>query len=141
MLISITTPLTIGFEKMVNIKKALVSLAMATALVMSSSAFAAGATDAKVRAAGEGALAKVEEAASLQAKGADKAEIANVLSEVRQLQKEFRFEGTERLRQKAGDKLRIARSQVEEGDAGAAATLNELVAMYKEMMKLYNAAH
>lgn len=126
---------------MLNIKKALISLAMASALIISSNAFAEGATDAKVRAAGEGALAKVEEAASLQAKGADKAEISSALSEVRQLQKEFRFEGTERLRQKAGDKLRIARKQVEDGDAGAAASLNELVDMYKEMMKLYNAAH
>ncbi|MCQ8130956.1 hypothetical protein [Methylomonas rivi] len=126
---------------MVNIKKALVSLVMATALIMSSTAFAEGATDAKVRAAGEGSLAKIQEAVSLQAKGADKAEISSALGEVRQLQKEFRFEGTERLRQKAGDKLRIARKQVDEGDAGAAATLNELLDMYKEMMKLYNAAH
>ena len=126
---------------MEKFRKTLASLVMTTALVMSSSAFAEGATDAKVRAAGEGALAKVEEAASLQAKGADKADISAALSEVRQLQKEFRFEGTERLRQKAGDKLRIARSQVESGDAGAAATLKELLDMYKEMMKLYNAAH
>ncbi|PPD33412.1 MAG: hypothetical protein CTY19_07790 [Methylomonas sp.] len=126
---------------MVKIKKALVSLVMTTALVMSSSAFAAGATDAKVRAAGEGALAKIEEAASLQAKGADKAEIIAALGEVRQLQKEFRFEGTERLRQKAGEKFRVVKEQVESGDAAATSSLNELVAMYKEMMKLYNAAH
>ena len=126
---------------MKNFKKALVSLIMTSALVMSSSAFAEGVSDAKVKAAGEGALAKIEEAASLQAKGADKEEIGKALSDARQLQKEFRYEGTERLRQKAGDKLRIARSQVESGDAEAAATLKELQDMYKEMMKIYNAAH
>lgn len=126
---------------MKKFKKALVSLIMTSALVMSSSAFAEGASDAKVKAAGEGALAKVEEAVSLQAKGADKEEIGKALSDVRQLQKEFRYEGTERLRQKAGDKLRIARSQVESGDAEAATTLKELQDMYQEMMKIYNAAH
>lgn len=126
---------------MKNFKKALVSLIMTSALVMSSSAFAEGVSDAKVKAAGEGALAKIEEAASLQAKGADKEEIGKALSDARQLQKEFRYEGTERLRQKAGDKLRIARSQVDSGDAEAAATLKELQDMYKEMMKIYNAAH
>lgn len=126
---------------MEKFRKVFVSLAMTTALVMSSSAFAAGATDAKVRAAGEGALAKVEEAVSLQAKGADKTAVEDALKEVRQLQKEFRFEGTERLRQKAGDKLKVARSQVESGDAAAATSLQELLDMYKEMMRIYNAAH
>ena len=126
---------------MEKFRKVLVTLAMTTALVMSSSAFAGEATDAKVRAAGEGALAKVEEAVSLQAQGADKEAVEDALKEVRQLQKEFRFEGTERLRQKAGDKLRVARSQVKDGDAAAAATLQELLDMYKEMMTLYNAAH
>jgi len=122
-------------------KKALVSLVMSTALVISSSAFAEGATDAKVRESGEGALAAMEKAVSLQAQGADKEAVGDALREVRQLQKEFRFEGTERLRQKAGDKLRIARSQVKDGDPAATATLEELLAMYKEMMTMYNAAH
>ena len=122
-------------------KKALVSLIMSAALVMSSSAFAEGATDENVRAAGEGTLAAVEEAVSLQAQGADKEEVSNALREARNLQKEFRFEATERMRQKAGDKLRVARSQVKDGDPAAAATLEELLAMYKEMMTMYNAAH
>lgn len=126
---------------MEKFRKVLVSLAMTTALVMSSSAFAGEATDAKVRAAGEGALAKVQEAVNLQAQGADKDAVEDALKEVRQLQKEFRFEGTERLRQKAGDQLRVARTQVKDGDAAAAATLQELLDMYKEMMTLYNAAH
>lgn len=126
---------------MKNFRKALVSLAMTAALVVSSSVFASEATDAKVRAAGEGALAKVEEAVNLQTQGADAADVEAALKEVRQLQKEFRFEGTERLRQKAGDKLRVVRKQVQNGDAEAANSLQELLAMYQEMMKLYNAAH
>lgn len=126
---------------MVNIKKVLVSLGLAATLALSSNAFAEGVTDAKVKAAGEGALAKVEEALNLQSSSADKAQVLDALKEVRQLQKEFRYEGTERLRQKAGDRLRIARNQVEAGDAEATATLQELVEMYKEMMKVYNAAH
>jgi large subunit ribosomal protein L7/L12 len=126
---------------MITIRKILVAVAMTATLALSPSAFAESATDAKVRAAGEGSLAKMEEAASLQSQGADKQQIADAVREVRQLQKEFRFEGTEILRQKANDKLRIARSQVEKGDAGVSATLQELVGMYKEMMKLYYAAH
>lgn len=125
---------------MVNIKKALVSLAMATALVASSSAFA-NASDAVVRAAGEGTVAAMEKAVSLTAEGADKDQVEDALREARSLQKEFRFEGTERLRQKAGDKMRIARAQVKDGDAAAAATLQELLDMYKEMMQVYNANH
>ncbi|WAR44848.1 hypothetical protein [Methylomonas rapida] len=126
---------------MKKFKKALVSLIMTSALVMSSSAFAEGMSEASVRAAGEGALAKIEEAVSLQEAGADKAEVNKALSEVRQMQKEFRYEGSERLRQKAGDKLRVARTQVESGDADAAASLKELRDMFKEMMQIYNAAH
>lgn len=122
-------------------KKAFISLLMTTALAMSSSAFAEGATDAKVRASAEGTLAKMEEAIKLQAQGADKSEVLNALSEVRQLQKEFRFEGTERLRQKAGDKLRIARKDVESGDANATTSLGDTMSLYQEMMKLYNASH
>ncbi len=125
---------------MVNIKKALVSLVMATALIMSSTAFA-GASDEVVRAAGEGTVAAMEKAVSLNAEGADKDQVEDALREARGLQKEFRFEGTERLRQKAGDKMRIARAQVKDGDAGAAATLQELLDMYKEMMQVYNANH
>ncbi len=121
------------------IKKTLASMAIATAL-FSTSAFAAGG-DAKVRAAGEETVAKVEEAVSLAEKGADKAEILKILSEVRQSQKEFRYEQTERLRQKAGDKLKSAKEELESGNANAAATLKATLDLYKEMLKVYNAAH
>lgn len=122
------------------IKKTLASLVVMMALG-STSAMAAGAGDAKVRAAGEGAIAKMQEAVSLTEKGADKAEVLAALSDVRQLQKEFRYEQTERLRQKAGDKLRIGRDEVEKGDANAKATLAAALDIYKEMMVVYSAAH
>lgn len=122
------------------IRKILTTLAI-TATLASSSAFAESASDAKVRAAAEGTVAKVEEAVSLQEKGADKAEVLKALSEVRQLQKEFRFEGTERLRQKTGDSLKVARDQVEKGDANALEGLKITLAGYQEMLKLYKAAH
>jgi len=126
---------------MENFKKALISLVMSIALVMSSSAFAEGATDAKVRASGEETVAAVEKALSLQEQGADKEEVGDALREARSSQKEFRFEGTERLRQKAGDKMRVARQQVKDGDPAATETLKELLAMYQEMMTMYKAAH
>lgn len=126
---------------MINFRKVLVSLVMTAAVAVSSPAISSEATDAKVRAAGEGALAKVEEAVNLQTQGADAADVEAALKEVRQLQKEFRFEGTERLRQKAGDKLRVVRKQVKAGDAEANDSLQELLAMYQDMMTKYNAAH
>lgn len=126
---------------MANIRKILASLVMTSALVLSSNAFAEGAADVVVRQAGEGTVAAMEKAVSLNAAGASKEEVEDALREARGLQKEFRFEGTERLRQKAGDKMRVARSQVKDGDPAATATLQELLGMYKEMMQVYSANH
>lgn len=122
------------------LKKTLASLFLMMALV-STSAMAAGASDAQVRAAGENTIAKMQEAVSLAEKGADKAEILAALGEVRQSQKEFRYEQTERLRQKAGDRLRVAREAVEKGDASATESLKATLDVYKEMMTVYSAAH
>ena len=120
-------------------KKILVSLLMTTALVSTSvSANADG--NAKVRAAGEATIAKVEEAIALAEKG-EKAEVLKALGDVRQAQKEFRYEQTERLRQKAGDKLKAAKEEVENGDANAINSLKATLAFYKEMMVIYSAAH
>jgi hypothetical protein len=121
-------------------KKTLASLLMMSALV-STSALANKDRDAGVRAAAETTLAKVEEAVSLVEKGAAKEDVLKVMADVRQAQKEFRYEQTERLRQKAGDKLKIARDQVESGDAQAAASLKAALELYKEMMVIYKAAH
>ena len=122
------------------IKKTLVTLLMTSALV-STSAMANADGNAKVRAAGEATIAKVEEAIALAEKKADKAEILKVLGDVRQAQKEFRYEQTERLRQRAGDKFKAAKDEVENGDAKAVETLKATLALYKEMMVVYLAAH
>ncbi|ATG91900.1 hypothetical protein [Methylomonas koyamae] len=123
------------------VKKTLASFLVIAAALVSTSANANSAGDAKVRAAAEGTVAKVEEAVSLLDKGADKAEVLKALGEVRQLQKEFRYEQTERLRQKAGDKLKVARDEIEKGDANGAASLKATLELYKEMLKVYLAAH
>lgn len=124
-----------------NMKKTLVSLLM-TAAIASTSAFAEEATTVSVRAAAEGTVAKVEAAADLLAKSGDKEEILKLLGEARQLQKEFRYEQTERLRQKAGGFLRNARELVGNGDnQNAAAALKETLATYKSMLDIYNASH
>jgi large subunit ribosomal protein L7/L12 len=118
---------------------------LAAALVLSAlaaaPAMAAGAGDAKVLAAGEATLAKTQEAVDLLEKGGDKEQVLALFSEIRQSQKEFRYEQTERLRQKAGDSLRHAREELESGDSKALADLKTTLATFQEMMKVYKAAH
>jgi large subunit ribosomal protein L7/L12 len=121
-------------------KKTLASLFMMLAFI-STSALANSAGDAKVRAAGELTLAKTQEALDLLEKGGDKAEVLKLLSEIRQSQKEFRYEQTERLRQKAGNYLKDAREELEKGDANAVINLKATLNAYKEMMVVYSAAH
>ena len=123
-----------------TIKKTLAFLLMTSALV-STSAFANKDRDASVRAAAESTLAKTQEAVNLLEKGGNKEEVLNILSDVRQLQKEFRYEQTERLRQKAGNYLKIAREELEKGDANALSNLKLTLDTYKEMMTIYKAAH
>ena len=116
--------------------------AIAAFAAFTSNVYAEAAGEAQVRAAAEGTVAKLEEAVGLAEKGADTAELVKVINEARQLQKEFRYEGTERLRQKANDKLRIAREAFEGGDKQAADTnLKAALATYQEMVKIYKAAH
>ncbi|MGZ4954921.1 MAG: hypothetical protein ACXV8Q_07390 [Methylobacter sp.] len=127
------------------LKKIVVSVAIAMSLTaMSSTAFAAEKKDpnAVVREAAEGTIAKIEEAISLIEKGGSKEETSNTIAEARQLQKEFRYELTERLRQRANDKLRVAREAVENGDTKSAEeTLKASLAQFKEMKVTYDAAH
>ena len=126
-------------------KKIAVSLVMAMSMAaISSTAFAAEEKDknAVVREAAEGTISKIEEAISLIDKNSDKAEIIKVIGDARQLQKEFRYEPTERLRQKANDKLKVARESVESGDTQAAEeTLKVTLATFKEMKVTYDASH
>ncbi|MDD5275866.1 MAG: hypothetical protein PHR16_07260 [Methylovulum sp.] len=125
------------------LKKIAVSLLMAASMTaVSSTAFAAPEGAAVVKAAAEGTVAKIEEAVNLVEKGGDKAEIVKAINEARQLQKEFRYELTERQRQKANDKLRIARDAFEKGEMQPAeATLKAALASFQEMLSTYNAAH
>lgn len=127
------------------LNKIVVSVAIAMSMTaISSTAFAAEKKDgnAVVREAAEGTIAKIEEAISLIEKGAGKEEISNTIAEARQLQKEFRYELTERLRQRANDKLRVAREAVENGDTKSAEeTLKASLAQFKEMKVTYDAGH
>ncbi|MDD5411063.1 MAG: hypothetical protein PHF31_06560 [Methylobacter sp.] len=126
-------------------KKIAVSLVMALSMAaISSTAFAAEEKNknAVVREAAEGTITKIEEAISLIDKNGDKAEIIKVIGDARQLQKEFRYELTERLRQKANDKLKVARESVESGDnQSAEETLKATLVTFKEMKTIYDAAH
>jgi len=128
---------------MKNLKQTLISIAMAATLAMASSPIFAEATgEAKVREAAEGSIAKIVEAVSLVEKGADKKEIIKAINDARQLQKEFRYELTERQRQKANDKLRVARDGFENGELQPAeAKLREALANFIEMKQMYDANH
>lgn len=127
------------------IKKIAVSVVIAMSMAtISSTAFAAEKKDpnAVVREAAEGTIAKIEEAISLVEKGGNKEAASNAIAEARQLQKEFRYEVTERLRQRANDKLRVAREAVENGDnKSAEETLKASLAQFKEMKVTYDAGH
>lgn len=99
------------------IKKIALSVAMVSAFAaVSAPAFAAEEhkdKNAVVRAACEGTGVKLQEAISIAEKSSDKAAFIAAIGEARQLQKEFRYEQTERLRQKLNDKLRAARESAD----------------------------
>lgn len=98
--------------------------------------------NAAVKAAATETVTKLNEAVAIAEGNGDKAAFIAAIGEVRQAQKEFRYEQTERLRQKLNDKLRVAREAAEKGtiqDAGTAT--KEASAILKEMMEIYNAAH
>lgn len=127
------------------LNKIAVSAAIALSMTaISSTAFAAEKKDgnAVVREAAENTIAKIEEAISLIEKGASKEDTSTTIAEARQYQKEFRYEQTERLRQRANEKLRIAREAVDNGDTKSAEeTLKASLAQFKEMKVTYDAGH
>jgi large subunit ribosomal protein L7/L12 len=122
------------------VKKTLATLLVSTAL-FSATAFANSAGDAKVRAAGEDTVSKMNAAVDLLEKGGNKDEVLKLLADVRQAQKDFRYEHTERLRQKAGNSLKAGREELEKGDAKALADLKTARDQYKEALTTYLAAH
>ena len=120
------------------LKKVLVTLVMA---VVSSTAFAAPKGEAEVKAAIENTITSIT-AAQAAAKAGDLSGVSKDIADARQAQKEFRFEGTERQRQKANDKLRAAREAFEAGDTAAGdAGLAEALKSFTEMKAVYDASH
>lgn len=124
------------------LKKALISLVVSASMaVVSSAAFAAPKGEAAVKAAIENTLSSIT-AAQEAAKSGDLSGVTKSINEARQAQKEFRFENTERQRQKANDKLRAAREAFEAGDTAAGeAGLAEALKSFTEMKAKYDLTH
>jgi hypothetical protein len=98
--------------------------------------------NAVVRAAAEGTITKLQEAIAVAEKHGTVPEMLTLINEARQLQKEFRYEQTERLRQNGNNHLRAAREALDQGnlaDAGEAA--KKALEVFSEMYKTYAAAH
>jgi hypothetical protein len=72
---------------------------------------------------------------------ADKKAFVAKIGEARQSQKEYRYEQTERLRQKLNDKLRGARESADLGMGEALSETKAALAILDEMDVIYNAAH
>lgn len=126
------------------LKKVALSIAMVAAFAaVSAPAFAEEHKDknAVVRAAGDNAGIKLQEAIAIAEKNGDKAEFIAAIGEARQAQKEFRYEQTERLRQKLNDKLRVAREAADENLEQAGAAAKDALAILTEMKQIYEAAH
>jgi hypothetical protein len=121
------------------VKKIIIAAVIATASV---TAFAESAGDAKVRAALEDTIDKVEDAIKFSEENGSNEAVIGAISNARQAQKEFRFEGTERQRQKANEKLRLARESFQQGNkAAGTAALKEVLISFNEMKKTYNLTH
>ncbi|MDD2660003.1 MAG: hypothetical protein PHY54_10065 [Methylococcales bacterium] len=124
------------------LKKVLVSLVMTASItIVSTAAFAAPKGEAEVKAAIENTISSIE-AAQAASKSGDLSGISKDIADARQAQKEFRFEGTERQRQKANDKLRAAREAFEKGDTAAGDVgLAEALKSFTEMKAKYDLTH
>ncbi len=121
------------------IKKVLLAAVLTSASV---TAFAESPGDAKVRAALNGTIDKIEAAIKFAEQGGSDEAINETIGEARQLQKEFRFEGTERQRQRANEVLRKARESAKEGKkAEATAALKDALKSFQEMEVIYNQTH
>ena len=127
---------------MIVLKKGLVSLVMAASLaVVSSSALAAPEGEAKVKEAIESTLSGI---ATSQAdiKAGDMEAASKDILLAAQASKEFRFEITERQREKATNLLKGARKSVQDGNATAATEgLEKALASFSEMKAKYDLTH
>jgi hypothetical protein len=129
------------------LKKIAVTLVMAASmLAVSSTTFAAAKEhkdlNAVVEQAGKNTEAALLLAKSLLEKGGESDQIAKALNDARQHQKEFRYEQTERLRQKLNDQLSHARKAFDDNNNEKALDhVNKALALYAEMKVIYDKAH
>lgn len=134
-------------QNMKVLKKIAVAFAMTLSMAaVSSSAIAAEAhkdMNAVVLEAAKKTEASLLEAKELLEKGGDTTEqIKNLLNEARQSVKEFRYEQTERLRQKLNDKLKTAREAFLKNDnTKTLSDIEDALKIYTEMKKIYDAGH
>lgn len=124
------------------LNKTLISLAMAAFMsVISSTAFAAPSGEAEVKAAIEATLSGIK-AAQAASKSGDLSGISKDILDAANASKEFRFEITERQRQKATKILKAARKSFEAGDTEAGdAQLAESLKLFTEMKAKYDLTH
>lgn len=116
----------------------------ASMLAVSSATFAAEGKDlnAVIRHAAESTEASLSDAKSLLEKGGDSEQIKTDLNNARQSIKEFRYEATERLRQKMNDKIKSAREAFLKNDnTKALDDINAALGIYAEMKKIYDEGH
>jgi large subunit ribosomal protein L7/L12 len=126
-----------------SFKNVLISFTMAAALsIVSTAAFSKPAGEEAVRTAVESTIASLEQALSLLEKGGDNAVVSKTIGTARQQQKEFRFEVTERQREKAVNLLKRAQADLKSGNVQPAEqTLREALASFKEMKATYDKTH
>lgn len=121
------------------------SVMAATMLVLSTSAFAAEEhidKNAAVLAAAKSTEASMLEAKEALIKGGDGDKVLNALNDARQSVKEFRYEQTERLRQKLNTNLKNARDEaLNNQNEKSLEEVNKGLTVYAEMKKIYDAAH
>jgi large subunit ribosomal protein L7/L12 len=126
-----------------SFKNALISLTMAAALsTASTSAFSKPAGEEAVRTSVESTIASLEQAVSMLEKGEDNTAVSKVIGTARQQQKEFRFEITERQRQRAVNSMVKAQADLKSGNMQPAEqNLRESLASFKEMKAIYDKTH
>ena len=124
------------------LKKVLVSFAMAASIAaVSSSAMAAPKGEEAVREAIENTLSGIA-TAQAAVKGGDLSTASKDILDAAQASKEFRFELTERQRQKATDILKASRKSLDAGDVAAASEgLDKALTAFKEMKAKYDLSH
>ena len=123
------------------LKKILVTLVMAASIAVVSSAFAEPKGEAAVKDAIENTLSGIT-AAQAAVKGGDLSGASQDILKAAQASKEFRFEPTERQRQKATDVLKAARKSIETGDIAAGeASLDSAFKSFTEMKAKYDLTH